>query len=132
MVRRRDTQTSRTFLRCLLCSTGPPSSLSVLPSFSYRLVSLSGYFDHSRTLFLGPRVRDGTVGAHIVTPFIRDEGGGEVLVDRGFVADTSISEDSNGRRTIKSGAEVSEVGHEAFGRTLRSILIRSPCLLPHR
>lgn len=71
--------------------TAPHSrSLSVLPSFDFRLVSLSGHFDHSRVMFLGPRVREGVMGYHIVVPFIRDGGGDEVMVDRGFVSEKSL------------------------------------------
>ena len=35
-------------------------------------------------MLLGPRVRDGTNGYHVVVPFIRTDGS-TVLVDRGFV-----------------------------------------------
>lgn len=73
-------------------------NLSVLPSFEFRLVSLSGYFDHSRLMFLGPRVRDGVMGYNIVVPLIRDEGGGEVLVDRGFVSEKSMLINGDDRR----------------------------------
>ncbi|PWZ00903.1 hypothetical protein BCV70DRAFT_187784 [Testicularia cyperi] len=65
-------------------------NLDVLPEFDFRLVSLEGVYDHSRTMFLGPRVREGVMGYHVVTPFRRSEGGGMVLVNRGFVSEKEI------------------------------------------
>ncbi|EPQ29711.1 uncharacterized protein PFL1_02931 [Pseudozyma flocculosa PF-1] len=65
-------------------------NLDVLPEFDFRLVTLRGTFDHSRTMFLGPRVRDGVLGFHVVCPMARAEGGGMVLVNRGFVSEKNI------------------------------------------
>ncbi|KAK9897312.1 SURF1-domain-containing protein [Cystobasidium minutum MCA 4210] len=61
---------------------------SVIPEFAYRKVELSGHFDHSREILLGPRTRDGVLGYQVVTPFIREEGGqsSTVLVNRGHVS----------------------------------------------
>lgn len=36
-------------------------------------------------MLLGPRVREGTAGFHIVTPLVRSDGS-TVLVDRGFIS----------------------------------------------
>jgi surfeit locus 1 family protein len=36
-------------------------------------------------MLLGPRVRDGSHGYHVVTPLVRSDGS-TVLVDRGFIA----------------------------------------------
>lgn len=60
-------------------------SLSAIPDFVYRKVSLKGRWDHAHSMVLIPRVREGTHGAHVVTPLIRDNGT-TVLVDRGFVS----------------------------------------------
>jgi len=67
---------------------------SAIPEFAYRKVEATGHFDHSREILLGPRTRDGTVGYHVVTPFIRDDVDGRVgdeaenaiLVNRGHVS----------------------------------------------
>lgn len=40
--------------------------------------------DHTRSILVGPRVRDGQSGYHIITPLVRADGS-TVLVDRGFV-----------------------------------------------
>ncbi|EIN13996.1 hypothetical protein PUNSTDRAFT_117611 [Punctularia strigosozonata HHB-11173 SS5] len=59
-------------------------NLDVLSNFAYRRVVLSGRWDHAHTVLVGPRVREGTNGYHVVTPLVR-ENGSTVLVDRGFV-----------------------------------------------
>ncbi|OBZ68603.1 Surfeit locus protein 1, partial [Grifola frondosa] len=59
-------------------------NLAALPEFAFRKVLLRGHWDHKHSLLLGPRVRDGTVGYHLVVPFIRSDGS-VVLVNRGFV-----------------------------------------------
>lgn len=59
-------------------------SLGALPDFTFRKVVLKGRWDTSHVMLLGPRVRDGTNGYHVVVPFIRSDGS-TVLVDRGFV-----------------------------------------------
>lgn len=61
---------------------------SAIPEFAYRKVELSGQFDHSRELLLGPRTRDGVLGYQVVTPLEREEGVPEstILVNRGHVS----------------------------------------------
>ncbi|TCD68074.1 surf-like protein, partial [Steccherinum ochraceum] len=58
---------------------------AAVPEFVYRKVYLKGTWDHERTMLLGPRARDGTLGYHIITPLVRTDGT-TVLVDRGFVS----------------------------------------------
>src|SRR5882762_7094954 len=62
-----------------------PASISVIPEFIYRKVILTGKWDHSHSMLLGPRVRDGVHGYHVITPLIRANGT-TVLVDRGFIS----------------------------------------------
>ncbi|CAO1614093.1 unnamed protein product [Sympodiomycopsis kandeliae] len=85
-------------------------NLDVLPSFEFRLVSLSGYLDHSRTMFLGPRVRDGVMGYNVVVPLMRDGGGGEILVDRGFVSEKSMVVNGDDRK-LKENDAIQPSGH---------------------
>lgn len=72
----------------------PSNSLGVLmDQFVNRLFLISGKFDNptaDNIVFLGPRVRDGQVGYHVVQPLIRDNEGGRILVDRGFVPKDKI------------------------------------------
>ncbi|THH09199.1 hypothetical protein EW146_g8754, partial [Bondarzewia mesenterica] len=61
------------------------ASIAAIPDFIYRKVILRGRWDDARSMLLGPRVRDGTNGYHLITPLIRTNGS-TVLVDRGFVS----------------------------------------------
>jgi surfeit locus 1 family protein len=72
-------------IRCLQHTLHSPVSISAIPEFIYRKVVLTGKWDHARSMLLGPRVRDGANGYHIITPFIRLNGT-TVLIDRGFIS----------------------------------------------
>lgn len=52
---------------------------------------LSGKWDHAHTMFVGPRVREGVHGVHVITPLVR-ESGSTILVDRGFVSNERIAD----------------------------------------
>jgi surfeit locus 1 family protein len=71
--------------------------LAVIPEFIYRKVILSGTWDHAHSMLVGPRVREGTHGFHLVTPLVR-AGGSTVLVDRGFVS-KDLAEAAKARTT---------------------------------
>ncbi|KAI0319762.1 mitochondrial protein required for respiration [Amylostereum chailletii] len=73
---------------------------AVIPDFLFRKVVVRGRWDHARSMLLGPRVRDGSHGFHLITPLIR-ENGTTVLVDRGFVSD----EHANDKNRSKAGDE---------------------------
>ncbi|UCH73762.1 MAG: SURF1 family protein [Rhodospirillales bacterium] len=51
----------------------------------YRPVRVTGRFIHDAESYLLNRVRDGTPGIHVVTPFVRADGGPTLLVNRGWV-----------------------------------------------
>ena len=53
-------------------------------------------------MLVGPRVRDGTKGYHVITPLIRNEGSA-ILVDRGFVSD-DFGELASWRNSQDSGS----------------------------
>lgn len=46
---------------------------------------MSGKWDNEHSVLVGPRVREGTAGYHLITPLIRSDGT-TVLIDRGFVS----------------------------------------------
>ena len=52
---------------------------------------LHGKWDHAHTMFVGPRVREGIHGVHVITPLVR-ENGSTILVDRGFVSNERIAD----------------------------------------
>jgi len=60
-------------------------NLNAIPDFAFRKVMLKGHWDTKHAILLGPRVRNGTNGYHLVVPLVRDNGS-TVLVDRGFVS----------------------------------------------
>ncbi|MFM2043953.1 MAG: hypothetical protein RLY86_2529 [Pseudomonadota bacterium] len=67
-----------------------PTAVDDPAAWDYRPVSVTGTFLHDRELYLGPRTlkgRDGLnqTGVHVLTPLLRADGLGTVLVDRGFV-----------------------------------------------
>jgi surfeit locus 1 family protein len=51
----------------------------------FRRVALNGRFDHGREFYLTARSQNGNVGFWVVTPFVLADGGGAVLVNRGWV-----------------------------------------------
>ena len=67
----------------------PTKSLSVIPDFIFRKVLLKGRWDHEHTMLIGPRVREGSHGYHVVTPLMRPDGS-TVLVDRGFISKDKV------------------------------------------
>lgn len=77
-------------------------SLAVIPEFAYRKVLIKGTFDYARSILVGPRVRDGQGGYHIVTPLVRTDGT-TVLVDRGFVTRDQA------QQALRAGGEAGEV-----------------------
>lgn len=65
----------------------------LLTHYTNRLFAISGSFPPptpQNTIFLGPRVRDGQMGYHVLQPLHREAGGGDIIVDRGFVPKEKI------------------------------------------
>ncbi|KAH9982867.1 SURF1-domain-containing protein [Lactifluus volemus] len=68
-------------------------NLAAIPEFVYRRVILRGMWDHAHSMLLGPRVRDGINGFHLVTPLVRTNGS-TILVDRGFISEPTATKRS--------------------------------------
>jgi cytochrome oxidase assembly protein ShyY1 len=67
-----------------------------LPHLEYRKVLVTGHFDYSREVFVGPRLHDGRKGYTLVCPFVQSNGSGDVLIDRGWIsADKVIINERN-------------------------------------
>lgn len=62
----------------------PPLAPDARPQRYDRVVA-TGRFDHGREALLGLEVRGTTLGAHLLTPLLRDGGAPPLLVDRGWV-----------------------------------------------
>lgn len=59
----------------------------------YRKVYVTGHYDYSREIFVGPRVREGRKGYLLVCPFVQANGAGDVLVERGWIAESKVIPD---------------------------------------
>lgn len=69
--------------RIAASEAAPPQPLGPAPA-PYAKVFVTGRFDHAREALLGIEVRGGAMGAHLLTPLLRD-GAPPLLVDRGWV-----------------------------------------------
>ena len=52
---------------------------------SFRRVKVSGYYMHEAEMHLLNQVRDGVPGINLFTPLVRVDGGGTLLINRGWV-----------------------------------------------
>ena len=77
----------------------------------FRRVALNGRFDHGREFYLAARSQNGNVGYWIVTPFVLADGGGAVLVNRGWVP--------NEKKLPEARTEGQIAGNVAFDGILR-------------
>ncbi|WP_044564609.1 SURF1 family protein [Azospirillum sp. B4] len=65
--------------------TDLPARIDDPKAWDYRRVRVTGHFLNDHELYLGARSLKGAPGYDVVTPFVRADGGGVVLVDRGWV-----------------------------------------------
>lgn len=56
----------------------------------YRRFTVRGHYDHSKEVFVGPKVKNGERGYTVFTPLIRSDGGDPILIERGFLYDDKI------------------------------------------
>jgi surfeit locus 1 family protein len=63
----------------------PRIDLEQIPSFDHRRVSVTGRYRHDQEMLIGPRMRDGVEGYHVITPFERGPDDDKVLISRGWI-----------------------------------------------
>lgn len=68
-----------------------------IANFEYRRFRMKGHFDYDNEMFLGPRMRDGTLGYLVVTPFVRSGGGKPILVERGWILKDKVVPETRNR-----------------------------------
>ncbi|CAI4038805.1 hypothetical protein SMKI_06G1530 [Saccharomyces mikatae IFO 1815] len=68
--------------------------------WEYRKVTLSGHFLHNEEMFVGPRKKNGEKGYFLFTPFIRDDTGEKVLIERGWISEEKVAPDSRNLRHL--------------------------------
>lgn len=73
-----------------LPSLPPDLDPEMISEFEFRRFRLKGSFDYSQEMFLGPRMRNGTTGYLVVTPFHRSDGGEPILVERGWISKEKV------------------------------------------
>ncbi|SCV06024.1 LANO_0H20428g1_1 [Lachancea nothofagi CBS 11611] len=59
-------------------------------NWEYRKVKITGEFKHDQELFVGPRVRNGIKGYLLFTPFVRQDTGEILLIERGWISDDKV------------------------------------------
>lgn len=62
----------------------PAGALSAPDEWQFRRVRVSGVFAHEKETHVVNRSLRGNPGVHVMTPLVRTDGGGAVLVDRGW------------------------------------------------
>lgn len=100
-----------------------------LPEMEYRRVRLHGHFDHSRELWMWPRMLNSRAGgsggksepgAHIITPFHCEETGSEVLVNRGWVPKSRMSPETRSQGQVEGNVALTAVVRTSEKRPLFS------------
>lgn len=62
-----------------------PAADAPLGAVEFQRVQVNGSFLHEREFFLLGRSRRGTPGLHVLTPLLRSDGKGYILIDRGWI-----------------------------------------------
>lgn len=88
----------------------PPMGADIAAA-EFRRVTLNGRFDHAREFYLAARSQNGNVGYWVVTPLVLGDGGGAVLVNRGWVP--------NEKKAPETRAEGQLAGDVAFDGIVR-------------
>lgn len=64
--------------------------MDMCENWEYRRVIIRGHFVHEEEMFVGPRVKNGRKGYLLFTPFVREDTGEKLLIERGWVGDDKV------------------------------------------
>lgn len=62
--------------------------------WEYRKVRIRGHFLHDEERFVGPKAKYGEKGYVLFTPFVREDTGEKILVERGWISEHKVSPDT--------------------------------------
>lgn len=62
--------------------------------WEYRKVRIRGHFLHDEERFVGPKAKYGEKGYVLYTPFVREDTGEKLLVERGWISEHKVSPDT--------------------------------------
>jgi surfeit locus 1 family protein len=79
-----------------------------VPAMEWRHVRAQGHFLHDKEAYVYATEFDLGLGIHVLTPFVLD-GGGEVLVDRGFVPLSSKAPETRAEGQVEGDVAVSGI-----------------------
>ncbi|MCG8690946.1 MAG: SURF1 family protein [Minwuiales bacterium] len=85
-------------------------------AWDYRRVTVSGSFDHAKEVHMVSHSHRGNLGYHIYTPFYRDDGGGVVLVNRGWVPSDNKDPATRAEGQIAGPVVVDGIARKSWGQ----------------
>lgn len=75
----------------------------------FRAVTVTGRFDHANEFYLVNRSLNGNPGMHVLTPLLRNDGAGAVLVNRGWVPFDKVDPDTRAKGQIEGEVTVTGI-----------------------
>ena len=67
-------------------------SADLLQNFEYRRVMLTGKLDERRSVLVGPKIFESTIGYHVFTPLVRHPEAPTIIVNRGFITADQVQQ----------------------------------------
>lgn len=84
-------------------------SVDMCEDWEYRKVSLRGHFLHDAERFVGPRAKNGEKGYILFTPFVREDTGEKLLVERGWISEHKVAPDTRSIQHLSLPAKTIDI-----------------------
>ncbi|CCE63041.1 hypothetical protein TPHA_0D04080 [Tetrapisispora phaffii CBS 4417] len=78
-------------------------------NWEYRRVSLKGHYVHQEEMFVGPRVKNGFKGYVLYTPFIREDTGEKMIIERGWISEEKVAPSERSLRHLSLPQGTTEI-----------------------